>query len=307
MSGVFRLISADVFDVLELERIDGFLLPAETAVAPTAAASDAHAQGPLTELRGLQVVSERIARAADLDGLLTDTLAALDDLLGFSHTMVLVPADCPDRFVAIASRGYEEGIGAEVALGEGIIGTAADRRRMIRLSSVGAELRYGRAIRSRVEEHGHADQLAPEIPLPGLPDAQAQLALPLLAGERLIGVLAVESRDPLCFDEWDEAFLQIVANQIAIAIDRMQSTEEETAAATLGRRTRKIVYYRNDDCVFADGEYLVRNVPAGWPREVTLPGLPQIRTCTTRASGSSDYGFAGRRKREWTATAEGSG
>jgi hypothetical protein len=46
---------------------------------------------------------------------------------------------------------------------------------------------------------------------------------------------------------------------------------------------------------------------AGWPREVTLPGLPQIRTCTTRASGSSDYGFAGRRKREWTATAEGSG
>jgi hypothetical protein len=189
-------------------------------------------------------------------------LAALDELLGFAHTMVLVPADCPNRFVAIANRGYADGIGAEVTLGEGIIGTAAERRRMIRLTGVGAELRYGRAIRSRVQEHGDGERLAPEIPLPGLPDAQAQLALPLLAGERLIGILAFESRNPLCFDEWDEAFLQIVANQIALAIDRMQSTDEEPAATPAARTTRKLVYYRNDDCVFVDGEYLVRNVPA---------------------------------------------
>ena len=30
----------------------------------------------------------------------------------------------------------------------------------------------------------------------------------------------------------------------------------------------------------------------GWPREVTFPGLPQIRTCGTPASGSSFYRFA---------------
>ena len=34
---------------------------------------------------------------------------------------------------------------------------------------------------------------------------------------------------------------------------------------------------------------------AGWPREVALPGLPQIRTCGTPASGSSGRGFATRR------------
>ena len=34
--------------------------------------------------------------------------------------------------------------------------------------------------------------------------------------------------------------------------------------------------------------------PAGWPRAVTHPWLPQIRTCPIRASGSSGYGFAAR-------------
>ena len=31
---------------------------------------------------------------------------------------------------------------------------------------------------------------------------------------------------------------------------------------------------------------------AGWPREVTRPGLPQIRTCAIDAYGSSSHGFA---------------
>jgi len=31
---------------------------------------------------------------------------------------------------------------------------------------------------------------------------------------------------------------------------------------------------------------------AGWPWVVTSPGLPQIRTCPIKASGSSGYGFA---------------
>src|SRR5947207_10302940 len=35
--------------------------------------------------------------------------------------------------------------------------------------------------------------------------------------------------------------------------------------------------------------------PVGSPRAVAHPGLPRIRTCATRASGSSDHGFAARR------------
>ena len=35
-----------------------------------------------------------------------------------------------------------------------------------------------------------------------------------------------------------------------------------------------------------------KRVLAGWPRAVARPGLPQIRTCAIRASGSSCHGFA---------------
>lgn len=271
MAGVFKLISADVYRVLALDAVEGFLTPPDPLLdalppAPTSG-------GPLTELRGLQAVTARIARAADLDGLLGDALLTLDELLGFSHSMVLLLEPCArggSRLVAIASRGYgAAGIGAEVRPGEGLIGTVAERRRMLRVSGMAEVLRYGRAVRASAEKQGAGP--APEIPLPGLRDAQAQLALPLVVGERLLGVMAFESRDPLGFDDWDEAFLQIVADQIAMGIERMRTLEEAPAPPrTPARRSapkrelplRRFVLYENDDCIFVDGEYLVRNVPA---------------------------------------------
>jgi adenylate cyclase len=260
---VFKLISADVYEVLSLEKIEGFLLPPDPRldIAPT----EPVPVGPLTELRGLQVVSDRIARAADLEELLDGALTALDELFGFSHGMILVHDEEIERLVTIGSRGYgRDGVGASVAIGAGVIGTVAAQRRMVRVPGMGAELRYGRAIRGRVEETPERDRLVDEIPLPGLPDAQAQLVLPLLVCDRLVGVLAVESRDPLCFDEWDEAFLQIVANQIASGIVRMEDGEpDESLVAPIVHATRHaFVLYRRDDCIFVDGEYLVRNVPA---------------------------------------------
>ena len=265
MAGIFRLLSADVYDVLSLDPLPDFLVAPDPVLD---AAAPGEVPGPLTELRGLQAVSERVARAGDLECLLGGSLQALDEIFGFDHSMILVP-DESGTLVTIASRGYgDEGIGAEVVVGQGVIGTAAERRRMVRMAGIGSELRYGRAIRERMSDAGQSHRLAPEIPLPGLADAQAQLALPLLSGDRLIGVLAVESTDPLRFDEWDEAFLQIVANQVAAGIDRMQSDDEDGAPALArlpsqhsGASRRTFVYYRADECVFVDGEYLIRNVP----------------------------------------------
>jgi len=267
MAGVFKLLSADVCEVLFIERLEGFLEP--NLAPPNAVADD-----PSTlrnELRALQVIGERICRAADLESLLDRTLESLDELLGVHNSLVLLSED-DARLVTIASHGYgEAGIGAEVALGQGLIGTVARERRSLRVSGMREGLRYGRAIRERVAEQGDEDQLRPEIPLPGLPNAGSQIALPLIVQDTLLGVLAAESKRVLGLDDWQEAVLQVVATQLAVAIDRLleeEDEEEEEAEpirpSMLGfskAPPRRFTFYRNDDCVFVDGEYLIRNVP----------------------------------------------
>jgi len=261
MAGVFRLIAADVFDVESVEKVDGFL--SEAAADPCETVS---AEGVRSEVRGLQYVSQQVSRAADLESLLDAVLEALDSYFGFAHTMILLYDETTRRLTTMTSRGYgRSGVGAEVPLGEGFIGTVARERRLLRISGLDAALRYSRTMKRE------AGASTPEVPLSGLPDAQSALAIPLVAGDRLLGVIAADDRDPLRFSEWHEAYLEIIANQIAFAIDRMLDSgapeEEPTVvapariAADAGAPRRTLTYYRNDDCVFVDGEYLIRNVP----------------------------------------------
>ena len=282
MAGVFRLLSADVFEVISADRVEGFLAeppqddPSETALAA----------GRRTELRGLRGVSEQINRAEDLETLLSSVLEALDGYFGFAHTMVLVAEPSCDRLVTVASRGYgESGVGAEVILGEGLIGTAAKQRRILRIAGLDSTLRYGRAMRREVISR-ESHPVAPEIPLPGLPDAQSTLIIPLTVGVELVGVLVAESREIAGFDEWHEGYLEVAANQIALGIDRMSEPEADevdevrerpapVARDAPPRRRRTMTYYRADDCIFIDNDYLIRNVPGrifwklltSWSRE----------------------------------------
>jgi adenylate cyclase len=281
MDKIFRLLSADVYEVLEIEHVQGFLQQ------PSAARAGFGTVQPEFNLRqplGLQIVSQQINRARDLEQMLQVLLQTLDEVCGFRHSMMLVPDEGGRRLVAIASRGYDEvrdpegvpsrtGIGAEVTVGEGFIGTVAAEQKVLRVSGVEAELRYGRAIRQRAESAGHGAALRPEIAMPGLAGAQSHLALPLVVQDRLVGVLALESRDPFAFGTWDEALLQMLANQIAVVLDHNATRDDEEVATAAkpaaaapavpdtASPRRSFTFFRNDDCVFVDGEYLIRNVP----------------------------------------------
>jgi adenylate cyclase len=271
MAGIFRLIAADVFAVESVAMVDGFL------AGPPPQVPEASLDGLRTEVRGLQFVSDRINRAPDLESLLDVVLQALDEYFHFSHTIVLFADERGEKLVTMGSRGYgESGVGAEIRIGQGLIGAVAGERRILRMTSVEAELRYGRAIRR--EAASAAGTISAEVPLPGLGDAQSFLAIPLAVGDRLIGVIAAEDRDPMRFGEWHEAFLEIVANQIALVLDRMIERCNEAPEAGAAppppkpslpagrpapaRRDRRLTYYTHDDAVFVDDEYLIRNIPA---------------------------------------------
>ena len=267
MSDVFRLRAADVYEVLKLERVDG--LTSLPDPEPTDRATPLFVDRDLVSLK---VIAERLSRAELLSDLLETALQLLKEQFGFAYTMILLAEERHGKLLTIASRGYaEHGAGSEVGFGEGLIGMVARSKRALRLSAIDHSLRYARAVRQRAKAVGGADAVSREVPLPGLPGAAAQIAVPLVIQGRLIGVLAVESTDPMAFMVREETLLTIVAAQLAVGIDHLgrdteeappDTTERKTAPISLApARARRFCFFHVDDCVFVDGEYLIRNVP----------------------------------------------
>ena len=133
--------------------------------------------------------------------------------------MILVASGDERVLTVAASRGYDGGrTGAEIPLGQGVLGVAARRRRIVRMGNVATQRTYLAGVRARTEAAGQAT-LEPAVEMPGLADAQSQLAIPLIVKDRLVGVLGVESATANAFDELDEMLLSIVGNQVATGID----------------------------------------------------------------------------------------
>ncbi len=272
LKGIFRLRAADIYEVLSAEKVVD-----EPGVAAPSAACASRISDERFTLRSLQEISSRIHRSRTLEELIESMLAAIEDLFGFTHSMILVPSEQPGRLVTIASRGYaENGAGAEVGFGEGIIGMVAEARAPIRVAGLMRELLYAHA----VAEQARAEGLCPDdrrIPLPGLLIPESQLGLPLLVRDELVGVLCIESAIPYRLHERDRAYFEVLASYLAIAIQNMQLQEREEVPDDDGARNARqpapagpaanlprheVAFYRNDECVFVDGEYLIRSLPA---------------------------------------------
>lgn len=267
MTEVFRLRAADVYRVLRIERVEGFTR------LPTPAPSELPSRLFLNQdLELLRLAAEQLNRAEALGDLLDAALQLVDERLGFSHAMILLADEAGGKLFTIASRGYpDNGVGSEVGFGEGLIGMVARARRALRLSAIDHSLRYARAVRDRAEAFGGAATVCREIPLPGLAGAAAHIAVPLVTRARLVGVLAVESTDPLAFMPREDTLLTVLAAQLATGIEALSRDMDEaspgrpaqarSSEATEAPRVRHFCFFHQDDCVFVDGDYLIRNVP----------------------------------------------
>lgn len=255
MGGVFRLLGADVFRVHDIERV-----PGETVQPPPA-------QHNL--LAALRAASERLRSCCDLERLLAETLACLEQLFGIRHTMILMFDAPSERLYTVASRGYEaSGVGSEIPLGHGVIGVAALECTPIRISHMNAEYSYSRAIRESASRSDWAHALDTEIPLPGLRESRSQLAVPVTAAERLLGVLYVESPYDLRFTYDDEDALVTLAAQLGMAAQLLQNAADagedapaiEPAATPVEGTPLTVRHYRENGSVFLDDDYLIKGV-----------------------------------------------
>ena len=71
---------------------------------------------------------------------------------------------------------------------------------------------------------------------PDLPETRSEMALPLWAGDQIIGALDVQSKDPNAFDDDDLLVLQTMADQLAVAIENARLIDELTELSAQNRQ-----------------------------------------------------------------------
>lgn len=266
MEGVFRLLGSDVYAVERLEAVAGRPLPGPP---PRCAL-----------LPGLRAASEALAHCNGLESLLTTALEQVARLTGTAHAMVLLCDAASGRLYTVASRGYAtSGVGSEIELGQGVIGVAARERTPVRIGHMTSASLYSHAVRRSLGAEPEGLALATDIPYPGLAQPHSQIAVPLLFGTRLLGVVFAESEQDLRFGYEEEDALVTLAGQLAAAIDATQSAASESpglpatgqAARSAAAAVRasgapaagppmQVRRYRSNDSIFIDDAYLIKGV-----------------------------------------------
>jgi adenylate cyclase len=223
-------------------------------------------------LRLVADLSARVGLCDDLDHVITACLDGLDELFGYENSILLVLDEARERLFTVASHGYEEaGIGSEVGVGvgQGFLGLAAAERRPVRIGALARLVQYGRA--AQREHAAQTGSAMPDVIPPGLPDAQSQIAAPVMRTGELLGVVAVESLRGAAFDADDEAVLEVVAQMLAGAIEEerlggdvpgtVPALATRSEAPSLAGHPTIVRFYPADGNTFLGGDYLVKGVP----------------------------------------------
>ncbi len=150
-------------------------------------------------------IGQDLASTVDLDTLLERILNATQKVFHFDNALIRLVDMDRGVLEAVASFGYsDEAIRQEIALGQGVMGRAALRGAPVLIDDLENEPDY----------------------VPGIMGARCELAVPMLARDRVIGVFNVESTSPGAFNAEDIEPLLALAGQAAIAIDNARLYQE---------------------------------------------------------------------------------
>jgi len=160
-------------------------------------------------------IGKAIISIENLSILLSRVTILISDQLGFYHVGVFLN-DEDNRFTVLQAansdgghRMLERGHRLEIGL-TGIVGNVADTGKPRIALDTGADTVF--------------------FNNPDLPETRSEMALPLRIGERVIGVLDVQSTEKNVFRQEDIEILSVLADQISIAIENTRLLQETRRA-----------------------------------------------------------------------------
>jgi GAF domain-containing protein len=173
------------------------------------------------QLRVASEVGSAAAGAQDLNDLLTEGARLLSARFGFYHVSIFLK-DESGKYAILRAANSEGGQrmlkrGHKLEVGEvGIVGYVVQSGRARIALDVGQDAIY--------------------FDNPDLPQTRSEMALPLKAANRILGALDIQSMEPQAFKPDDIEVLQVVADQLAIAIENSRLLAESRAAVDAVRR-----------------------------------------------------------------------
>jgi serine phosphatase RsbU (regulator of sigma subunit)/anti-sigma regulatory factor (Ser/Thr protein kinase) len=170
------------------------------------------------KVRSLEQVTDVALAQLPLDELLTALLTRISAVLELDAAAIFLTDEDQRALVVRATHGLPDGANGDVTVrfGEGCAGRVAAERRAIRLDDIQT-----------------TDDLDPLFSSSAI---KALLAVPLMVGDRTIGVVQVGTERQRRFSDDDERLLQLAADRIAQAIERTRLNEHaHHVAETLQR------------------------------------------------------------------------
>jgi len=148
-------------------------------------------------------IARDISSSLDLDELLEKAVELIRSRFDFYHAAIFLK-DLPGEFVVIREATGEAGAqlkraGHKLGIGsKSIVGFVAGKGEPLIVNDTSRDATYQ--------------------PHPLLPETRAEASLPLKVGDRIVGVLDVQSKQTYAFSEENLRTLQILADQLAIAV-----------------------------------------------------------------------------------------
>ncbi len=177
------------------------------------------------QLATLPLIAQRFSVALGLEQLLQDLLAQLQLDFHYYHAHVYLVDDKGETLVVAEGTGEA---GAAMKANRHSIALDAETSLVARAARTG-EVIWVDNVRNAKDW----------LPNPLLPGTYSELAVPILLGDELIGVLDVQEDRVAGFDEGDANMLKLLANQIAVAVRNVRLFVEVESALADARQLQQ--------------------------------------------------------------------
>ncbi len=159
----------------------------------------------IKRMKLLHEVGLRIASVFELDKLLSSAVNLTREILGYDDCAIFLVER--EKLVLKAIAAFpKEVLGKKIPVGKGIVGKCAEDRKIINIGDISKCSFY--------------------IPS-GLENIKSKIALPIIFGGKLLGVLTIESTQKNAFSKQDEEILSILCSQIGLAINNIEITQSK--------------------------------------------------------------------------------